>query len=127
MKILVLIGMLFLSSSAAAEDNVLVQPFIDGCYLTTKSESEFRSATKDQRQQSVMCVTAVKSAFDIANSAKRFSYWGHDVCMPATAKPTDVARHIVAMSIAKPGIFNTYSNLSDIVVVALVKLYKCDG
>jgi len=125
MKPFIFFGLCFLSAAAGAKDHPLAQPLIDGCYLTTRSSEEMRTASAERLEQAFVCTTAVESAFEVARSAKTFTYFGIDVCMPDTATPRDVARNVVSLSLTRPEVLKLKP--SDIVVTALVHLYRCDS
>lgn len=107
-----------------SEPNPVTEKFTDGCLLATQSTDALRDASSERKTYAVMCVTAANSSLQIAKSASRFKYLGVDVCVPPSASTTQLMHRIVSASAIETA---KQQNPADLVVLALVDLYRCDG
>jgi len=117
------------SSAFGAEPNPVTEKFIDGCHLAAQStdalRDAFRAAPSDRKVYALMCVTATSTALQIAKSAHRFSYFGLHACVPPSANLVQVMHNVVSLSARMDSA--KQQSPDDLVILAIVDLYECDG
>lgn len=116
------------STAWAGDDapNPVTAAFVDGCHLVARSTGEIKAASEFRQQNALLCAMTVKSAFEIASSAKRFSYKGINVCIPPSASALEVSNTIVRRTGQAPHLMNM-ADPAELTAAVMATRYKCDG